>query len=67
MSRTGEYWKECCRKANALMIEECAILHAQQNHHDQQAPEYWSEIDRQRWEPIDNDPEYQDECNDETG
>ena len=60
MSRIGERWKQYYRNANARMHEECAILHAQQNHKEQE-PEYWDEIERQRWEPIDNDEEWIDE------
>ena len=54
MSRWTEYMK-----ANALSIGEyCAKLDAQIDQQEKQEPEYWDDIERQKWEPIDNDQEW---------
>jgi len=61
VSRWTEYMK-----ANALSINDFyATLDAQIDQKEKEEPEYWSEIERQRWEPIDNDLEYIEECCDE--
>ena len=55
-------WTDFYKKANIRHLDEMYAILDSEIDQQEKEPEYWDDIERQRWEPIDNDEEYISEC-----